>query len=140
MRIKKSLTTLILIIVILVIWIYNLLLVKNLPVQPEQSANKTFDSKYIDSLPLFNFEYKDIKRDPFNVILDTTPKETVKPVFTLKGVVLSQGESSALMEIFNETYLLRKNETCVGIKIKEITPKSVTIEFRGKEEILKLWE
>lgn len=140
MKVKEILTSLVLFTLIVVIWYYNIKLVKNIPAHQSKSEIPSFNPTEIDSLPKFNFVYKDVKRDPFNVVFDTTRKEPVKPLFTLKGVVLSQNGSSALIEVFGQTYLMRKGETYLGMKIKEITPKDVVIEFRGKKEILRLWE
>jgi|GEM_PF-3352312 len=140
MKPKSLLIIILLLIITFVIWYANFKRLKEIVDKDRKYEATQHDSFYSESLPQYNFIYKDIQRDPFNIVPDTIIKEPSRPSFILKGVVLSENKASALIEFSGETYLIKKGETYFGIKIKEITPKKVTIEFRGKEEVLYVLE
>lgn len=141
MKAKKGLIIFILLALILSIWYYNWQAIKKIPGSNMVTEMPHNNVLIVESLPEIDFVYKDIKYDPFNLFIDTTLREPTKPILCLKGIVIAKGEALALMELSgNETYLMKKGETYLGVKIKEITPKYVTIEFRGKKEVLKIWE
>lgn len=130
---------------ILIIWYLNFQFIQKI-----QAKGKEIKTSYretisrFDSLPKYDFIFKDIKNDPFNIsvnITDTIAKAPTMPMFNLKGVVITKGGALALMELADgNVYTLKKGETYLGVKIKDITSKDVTIEFRGKKETLRIWE
>jgi type II secretory pathway component PulC len=140
MKLEKLLMIIPLLIITSVIWYTNIRRLKEIADKDQGYEITERVDFYSDSLPGYNFIYKDIQRDPFNVIPDTNTEEPTRPSFILKGIVLCEDKASALMEFTGETYLVKKGETYLGVKVKEITPKSVTIEFRGKEETLYILE
>ncbi len=140
MKPKKLLMIIPLLIITSVIWYANIKRLKEISNRNQGYELNCHIDFYFDSLPQYNFVYKDIQRDPFNTIPDTNKEEPTRPSFILKGVVLSGDKASALVEFSGETYLIKNGETYLGVKIKEITSKSVTIEFRGKEETIYILE
>jgi len=140
MKLRRLLIIIPILIITSVIWYMNLRRLKEITYKDQGYEITKSAYFYSESLPGYNFIYKDIQRDPFNTIPDTITKEPSRPIFILKGVVLCADKASALIEFSGETYLIKKGEAYLGVKIKEITPKSVTIEFRGKEEALYILE
>lgn len=94
----------------------------------------------VDSSFKADFEFLPLKRDPFNAVLDTGPREPVMPQFSLVGIIIGRGSALALMtRPDSNVYTMKKGETYMGMKITDITPKQVMVDFLGKKETLTIW-
>ena len=94
-----------------------------------------------ESLSQSDFKFKPLKRDPFNVTVDTGPKEPQMPQLSLRGIIIAKDGALALMELPDgNVYPMRKGEKYLGVKITKITSKEVTVDFRGKKETFTVWE
>jgi type II secretory pathway component PulC len=142
MKMKKPAITLSLVVVVFVIWFLNVKFIKRIKEHNTTSDPVSYTSiPSAESLKTNNFEFKPLKRDPFNVIVDTMPKEPEMPSFSLRGVVLAEDGALALMELADgNVYPMKQGETYLGVKIKEITPKEVTVVFRGRKQIFTVWQ
>lgn len=126
---------------IIIIWYFNLHFIKKIRSQKIEiqtpQRNVLFSP---DSLPRFDFVYKNVKRDPFYVIIDTVAKEPA-PRFSLRGIVLSKQGALAVIEMPDgNVYTMKKGDKYMGVKIKKITPKTVILDIRGREQVLNVWE
>ena len=141
MKISWGLKIAVLTVLVVLVWTFNVRLLKKLPAKINAGAIQTKPILFpTDSLIRDDFVYKDLSRDPFNAVLrDTINKEPVMPAFTLAGVVLARTGSLALMQLADgNVYTMKKGEKCLGVTVKEITSRQVTIEFRGRQEILQI--
>jgi len=144
MNSTKVIIIMILLMVIVIVWYFNVHFIRS--IQSQQTKLETPDRETFfasESLPKFDFVYKNVKRDPFRVIVETVAKTTepIPPRFYLRGVVLAKDGAIALIEMPNgNVYTMKKGEEYMGAKIKKITPKSVVLNFRGHEIILNVWE
>lgn len=141
MKISRRLKICVLSVLVVLVWTFNVRLLKKLPAKNNSGTTQTRPISFpTDSLIRDDFVYKDLSRDPFNAVLrDTINKEPVMPAFTLAGVVLARTGSLALMQFADgNVYTMKKGEQCLGVTVKEITPRQVTVEFRGKREVLQI--
>ena len=130
-----------LILLIVLVWYINYRLIRKIPKSiPINTVYTSHKPVVFDSLMKNDYVYKDLTRDPFNVVnRDTISKEPVMPLFSLAGVVLTHDGSLALMQLRDgNVYTMKKDEKYLGVTIKEITPRQVTIEYRGKKEVLNV--
>lgn len=89
-----------------------------------------------ESLTVEKFIFKPLKRDPFNVVVDTVPYIPM-PRCILRGVVITDDGAVALMELSdNNIYPMKKGDVYKGIKIKNITSEKVILQFRGRSDTL----
>jgi type II secretory pathway component PulC len=142
MKIKRIYILLPLIIFVIIIWIFNINYISNITTRTNEIQPKPSTSFFsAESISKSGFKFKPLKKDPFNVVVDTGPKEPQIPVLTLKGVVLARDGALALMELPDgNVYPMKQGEKYLGVKIKKVTPKEVIVEFRGKKEIFTVWE
>lgn len=144
MNSKKGIVIVILLMVIVVVWYFNVHFIRG--IQSQQTKLETPDREPFfasESLPRFDFVYKNVQRDPFHVIVKTVAKTTepIPPRFYLRGVVLAKDGAIALIEMPDgNVYTMKKGDEYMGAKIKKITPKSVVLNVRGHEIILNVWE
>ena len=144
MNTKKVMVIVILLMVIVAVWYFNVHFIRNIHsqrVEVNTPRRETFFAS--ESLPRFDFVYKDVQRDPFRVIVETVAKTTepIPPRFYLRGVVLAKDGAIALIELPDgNVYTMKKGDEYMGAKIKKITPKSVVLSIRGHEIILNVWE
>jgi type II secretory pathway component PulC len=138
---KKIIGVVVLFILAAVIWRINLKYFGS--IRQFKSVSSPIPEK-MESLPDLvvksDFEFIPLKRDPFNTILDTGPREPVMPRFSLVGIVIARGSALALMaRSDSNVYTMKKGETYLGMKITDITPKQVMVDFSGKKETLTIW-
>jgi hypothetical protein len=89
-----------------------------------------------DSLYGDHFVFENLDHDPFALLPDTMPEEPIMPTLSLKGIVLARGDALALMELPDGNVRpLRKGEEYLGVWIREITAKHVTVIFDGKAHV-----
>lgn len=135
MKIKKLIIIFFLIVIVALVWIFNLKFISRIKSQRAEMKPIISTSLFsAESLEKSDFKFSPIKRDPFNIIVDTGPKEPVMPLFSLKGVVITDNGALALMELSDgNVYPMKQGEKYLGVKIKKITSKQVTAEFRGRK-------
>ncbi len=142
MKVSKIAILISAIVVVIVIWFFNIRFIRIISsmkgrIEPVQDTSLFT----VEAPAKSNFEFKPIKRDPFNVVIDTGPKEAAMPAFSLQGVVLTNDGALALMELANgNVYTMKQGEEYLGVKIKKITPKEVIVEFRGRKVTFGIWE
>lgn len=142
MRIKKFFIIPVLIVLVTTIWVINAKFLSKITggtSRPDVARHETPFSA--ESLITPDFKFTPLKRDPFNIIIDTTPKEPVMPKFSLRGVVISEEGSLALMELTDgNVYTMKQGQKYLGVSIKKITPKQVIAEFRGRKVTFEVWQ
>jgi type II secretory pathway component PulC len=143
MKTKKYIIAPVLFLIILIIWILNIIIFKHIGrIQTSIKTPNRQESYSPESLPSYNYVFRNIDRDPFNAwVPDTSVKEPVMPVLKLRGVVMSKNGALALIELSDGyVYTMRIGETYKGITIKQITPKGVISVFRDRIDTLHTWE
>lgn len=138
----KALLIPILIFVLAIIWFFNVRFITKIKTHmPESTDVQSVSAFSAESLAVSDFKFKPLKRDPFNIIIDTGPKEPVMPKLSLKGVVLTEDGALALMELADgNVYTMKQGEKYLGVTIKKITPKQVIVEFRGRKVTFEVWQ
>jgi type II secretory pathway component PulC len=142
MKAKKALIIPVLIVLMAIIWIVNARFLSNITRETPKPVIVEHELPFTaESLATPDFKFTPLKRDPFNVIIDTTPKEPVMPKFSLRGVVINKKGSLALMELSDgNVYTMKQGQKYLGVLIKEITPKQVIAEFRGHKVTFEVWQ
>lgn len=145
MKKKKILIVIFLIVLMVIVWYINLHFIKKIQPQNAMITTPHRDvSSIVDSLPTFNFEYTDLPRDPFRIPVDTSstaPRTYTPPKLSLRGVVLAKDGAIALIELSDgRVYTMKQGDKYMGVKVKKITPKSVVIDYYGREQTLNVWE
>jgi hypothetical protein len=135
MKSKRPVILAVLFCLAVVIWFINVKFIMNVRQQKDElTIHLNTPGFTIDSTGTSQYIFKPVKRDPFNVIVDTGPKEPVMPQLFLRGVVVTEGGAVALMELSDgNVYPMKQGDTYQGVQIKKITSKTVTITYRGKK-------
>lgn len=145
MKINRFLIVIFLLIIIVIVWYLNFHFIGKIRSQTVNAGTSPQENhSVIDSLPKFDFEYTDLPRDPFRIPADTTPSIRTTyspPKLSLRGVVLAKDGAIALIELSDgRVYTMKQGDKYLGAKIKKITPRSVVIDFHGREQTLNVWE
>jgi hypothetical protein len=142
MKRRKIGIILVLTIVMVIIWFFNAGQIASIKKHESTVNPKSHDFLFSpESIHTPNFTFTPLNRDPFNVVIDTMPKEPIMPQLSLRGVILAKDGALALMELSDgNVYPMKKGETYLGVKINKITPKEVVVVFRGKKTTFTVWE
>ena len=142
MRLKKLLIIPILIVLVTIIWVINAKFLSRITGGTQKTDIVEHETPFsAESLATSDFKFTPLKRDPFNIIIDTLPKEPLMPKFSLRGVVISEEGSLALMELTDgNVYTMKQGQKYLGVTIKKITPKQVITEFRGRKITFEVWQ
>jgi type II secretory pathway component PulC len=124
-----------LVIMVAAIWTINVILLRNINTGAG-SSNPDDTSRFsaAESLAVTHFIFRPLKRDPFNIVVDTVPHVPM-PRCILRGVVMTGDGAVALMELSDANiYPMKKGDVYKGVKIKNITPDWVILQFRGRTD------
>jgi len=142
MKASKFIIVLILIVVVFILWYFNLMFlsrIKTRNVEMKPIKRPAFFSP--ESIKTAEFKFMPLKTDPFNVTVDTAPKEPGMPRLSLRGIVIARDGALALMELPDRNvYPMKKGQKYLGVQILKITPKEVTVRFRGEKETFTVLE
>ncbi len=141
MKARRFVIILPVIIIIIIIWLFNLKFISQIRTQTEGLGAPPEISLFtLDSIKKADYKFVPLKNDPFNVLVDTSSPKPA-PQLLLRGVVVTDQGSLALMELPDgNVYPMKRGEKYLGVEIRKITPREVTIVYRGKKEILSIWE
>lgn len=126
------------------VWVFNISLLAGIGSQVQKNpAEDDMNIVYWDTSHAESNEvsFKPVKRDPFNVFVDTTPREPPMPKLSLRGVVLTSKGALALMELPDGSIsTMKKGDTYGGVTIEDITAREVVTRFRSKQFIFAIWK
>lgn len=145
MNTKKVVVIVILLVLIGSVWYFSIPFIRDIYSQQQIVVNPPHRESFFtfESLPKFNFVYKNIQRDPFYAVAETVVKvsESTPLRYYLRGIVFAKEGAIALIEMPDgNVYTMKRGEEYMGAKIKKITQKSVVLKIRGHEIILNVWE
>ena len=142
MKILRVLAVPVLIVLVVIIWSINTHFLSSIRSNKSKTTSVTKElSLFADSSIVSDFKFTPIKRDPFNVVIDTTPKEPAMPKFSLRGVIITEDGSLALMQLNDgNVYTMKQGQKYLGVSVKKITSKQVIAEFRGRKVTFDVWQ
>ena len=137
MKKKHFLFIVFLIFAVVVVWTVNFVLLRNIHTGKDMSDPEEISHvSSSESLTVETFTFTPLKRDPFNVVVDTVPQIPM-PRCVLRGVVLTGDGAVALMELSDsKIYPMKKGDVYKGVKIKTISQDQVILQFRGRTDTL----
>ena len=142
MKTRKAFVIPVLIAVVAITWLINAKFITSIRNKASEPTLVESELPFsAESLTISDFRFTPIKRDPFNVVIDTGPREPVMPKFSLRGVIITKDGSLALMELADgNVYTMKQGQKYLGVAIKKITPKQVVAEFRGRKITFEVWQ